>query len=128
MIGRVLRTKKEELLVTVFVTFLLLMLASATMYYLETDAQPEEFPNIVAAFWWGIATLTTVGYGDVYPITATGKILSAIIALLGIGLVALPTGIVSSGFMEEIQSSRQGNSTRRSTYCPHCGKKLSGGE
>jgi len=71
--------KKEELSVTMFITFLLLLLSSSIMYYVETDVQPEAFPNIMAAFWWGVATLTTVGYGDVYPITAIGKILSGII-------------------------------------------------
>ncbi len=101
----VLKKKKEELFLTVFVTILMLLTASATMYYVENDAQPDMFPNIIASFWWAVATLTTVGYGDVYPITAVGKLLSGIIALLGIGLVALPTGIISSGFMEEFSKS-----------------------
>ena len=69
----------------------------------EADNQPDAFPNIIASFWWAIATLTTVGYGDVYPITVMGKILSSIIALLGIGIVAIPTGIISSGFIEELE-------------------------
>lgn len=102
LIMGVLRKKKEQLAVTIFVIVILLLLASSAMYYLETDAQPEAFPNIMASFWWAIATLTTVGYGDVYPVTVLGKILSAIVAILGIGIVALPTGIISSGFIEEI--------------------------
>lgn len=67
--------------------------------------------------WWGVATLTTVGYGDIYPITAAGKILGAVIAILGIGLVALPTGIIGSGFIEEIQRNKN-----EKTTCPHCGR------
>ena len=89
------------------------------MYYVEGEAQPDKFPNIVACFWWAIATLTTVGYGDVYPITALGKVISGLIAMLGIGLVALPTGIVSAGFMEKI-----GRNKKESRKCPHCGKEI----
>ena len=92
------------------------------MYYVETDVQPDEFPNILAAFWWGIATLTTVGYGDVYPVTMMGKILSGIIAFIGIGLVALPTGIISSGFVEELQKKKK--KSKNNQYCPKCGTKF----
>ncbi|MBN2039146.1 MAG: potassium channel family protein [Spirochaetes bacterium] len=119
-IGRVLRKEKEKLLTTIFVTSILLIFASSIMYYVENEAQPEQFPNIIASIWWAIATLTTVGYGDVYPITALGKILSGIIAILGIGLVALPTGIISSGFITEVTDTKN----KRIKYCPHCGKEL----
>jgi len=115
LIGRVLKRKKEELLITLFVTFLMLLLSSSIMYLLETDEQPNNFPNIIASFWWAIATLTTVGYGDVYPVTVIGKVLSGIIALLGIGLVALPTGIISSGFIEELSNSKDNIKRRRRT-------------
>jgi voltage-gated potassium channel len=128
LIGRVLRQKKEELLVTVFVTTLLLVFSATLMYYIETDVQPGEFPNIVSAFWWAIATLTTIGYGDVYPITGWGRFLSGIIALLGIGLVALPAGILSSGFVEALRIQKEQGDDSRSEeemkYCPYCGKKL----
>ena len=90
------------------------------MYYVETTAQPEKFPNIIASVWWAIATLTTVGYGDVYPVTVIGKILSGIIAVLGIGLVALPTGIISSGFITEVGTKNK----KRIIKCPHCGKEF----
>ncbi len=125
MIKVVLYKKKEELGVTTFVTFLLLLFSSSLMYYIETEAQPEAFPNIIASFWWGVATLTTVGYGDVYPITVIGKILSGIIALLGIGLVALPTGIISSGFMDEMNQKRKSEREyKKKNYCPYCGEEL----
>ena len=106
LLGRIIKNKKNELFVTLFVTLILLILASSLMYYIENDIQPDCFPNILASFWWSIATLTTVGYGDVYPVTAAGKVLAALIAVLGIGLVALPSGIISSGFMEEIQKNK----------------------
>ena len=78
LIQKVLRKEKEQLLVTLYLSFLILFLASVLMYYIERQAQPEIFPNIPAAFWWGVATLTTVGYGDVFPVTSLGKILSTI--------------------------------------------------
>jgi voltage-gated potassium channel len=119
LIGSVVREKKPELIVSVFVTFLILMIASFLMYYIEGPVQPDKFPNIIASFWWAIATLTTVGYGDVYPITAFGKIVSGFIAVLGIGLVALPTGLISAGFVEKIAKTK-----RQSKNCPHCGKEI----
>lgn len=118
-LGRVIAIKKEELIITIGVVFLVLVFASSLMYYCENPAQPKVFSSIPAAMWWGIATLTTVGYGDVYPITPIGKVLGAIIALLGVGMVALPTGIIGSGFMEEIQKGKQNE-----YCCPHCGKNL----
>lgn len=113
LIVKVLKRKKEELLITLFVTMIMLLLSSAIMYIIETNDQPENFPNIIAAFWWAIATLTTVGYGDVYPVTVWGKIISGIIALLGVGLVALPTGIISSGFIEELETKNDNINKRK---------------
>ncbi len=118
-LGRVIRSKKEELAITLFMVSVLLIIASSFMYFLEHDAQPEAFSSIPATLWWGIETLTTVGYGDVFPITPYGKVMGATIALLSIGIFALPTGIIGSGFMEEIQAQRNKNS-----HCPHCGAKL----
>ena len=106
LIAKVLKRKKEELVVTFFVTFLMLLLSASIMYLLESEKQPLKFANIIESLWWAVATLTTVGYGDVYPLTIMGKILSGIIALLGIGLVALPTGIISSGFIEELEKNK----------------------
>lgn len=123
LIGRVLRKKKEDLIVTLFITGLLLLLSASVMYYIESDAQPDSFPNIIASFWWAIATLTTVGYGDVYPVTILGKILSGIIALLGIGIVALPTGIISSGFMNERENTNK-EYKDEIKYCKYCGKSI----
>ena len=116
-LGRVFKAKREELIFTLGIVLLLLVISSSLMYDVENPVQPEVFSSIPAAMWWGVATLTTVGYGDIYPITAAGKILGAVIAILGIGLVALPTGIIGSGFIEEIQRNKN-----EKTTCPHCGR------
>lgn len=120
MIGRVLVTRKEELVLTT-ITLLFVLLVSATlMYYAENEAQPEQFSSIPATLWWAIVTLTTVGYGDIYPVTLMGKILGGLIAGIGIGMVALPAGIISAGFIEEIDKRRA--SIKR--ICPHCGESI----
>ena len=118
IMGNVLKQKKEELIITVFSVIMLLVFASSLMYFIESQTQPEAFSSIPAAMWWGVATLTTVGYGDVYPITPIGKLLAAIISILGVGIFALPAGILASGFAELIQKKRE---TR---LCPHCGENI----
>lgn len=107
LIGNVLREEREKLLVTIFMTLILLVISSSLIYTVEHDVQPEAFPNIASSMWWSIATLTTVGYGDVYPVTPYGKILAGVIALLGIGLVALPTGILSSSFVQRLNEGKK---------------------
>ena len=129
--GAVVRERRHELLVAVFLTALLLVLASTLMYYLESKVQPEAFPNIVASLWWAVATLTTIGYGDVFPVTGLGRLLSGIIAVLGIGLVALPTAIISSGFSEAVARTKSDPVPAKAPHgpgavCPHCGRPLDG--
>jgi len=102
-ISKIVRRKHSELAASMFILAILLLMASTVMYYVEHDSQPEQFRSIPASFWWGIETLTTVGYGDVAPITPLGKVFAAIIAILGIGLFGLPAGILASGFLEEVQ-------------------------
>ncbi len=118
LIWAVIKEKKSELLITGFVTFLVLFIASFLMYYIEGSAQPDKFPNIIASFWWAISTLTTVGYGDIVPVTSFGKFVSGLIAFLGIGLVALPTGLISAGFVGKIGKKD------KCVKCPHCGKNI----
>lgn len=117
----VFKSKKHELLSSIFVVILLMIVAAVLMFNIENTAQPEVFKNAFDALWWALATLTTVGYGDIYPVTVLGRILSAIIALLGIGLVAVPTGIISAGFVEAISNTKQEKDMK---YCPYCGEKL----
>ena len=111
--------KKEELFIAIFSVLILLVLSSSLMYFVENEAQPDKFSSISAAMWWGIATLTTIGYGDMYPITLLGKVLGGIIAILGIGFFALPAGILASGFAGEIQKQE-----KKERNCPHCGKTI----
>ena len=111
-------SRRNELLAVVSVVGALLVLASSLMFYVEHSAQPDKFPSIPATMWWGIITVTTVGYGDVAPITALGRLLAGVIALLGIGIFALPAGILGSGFMEQV--ALRGAPTVIRT-CPHCG-------
>ena len=120
IIIKIFKREKEKLITTFFVMAILILFSSSLMYYVENEAQPDKFPNIVASLWWAVATLTTVGYGDIYPITSLGKLFSGVIALLGIGLVALPTGIISSGFITEVNN----NKAEKEKTCPHCGGKL----
>ena len=89
-----------------FILFIMLILASSGIYLVEKDAQPGKFGSIPQAMWWSIVTLTTVGYGDVYPITTLGKIFGSVIIILGIGTVALPSGILASAFSEHTRRSQ----------------------
>lgn len=115
--GEVLKEKKEELVITIFLGAVLLILSSSLMFYVETEQQPDKFTSIPESMWWGVTALTTVGYGDMYPVTPLGKILGSIIAFLGIGMFALPAGIFGSGFVEVLQKRRA-----KQKECPHCGK------
>ncbi len=116
----VVRTERREIAASLSVLVILLVFASSAMYYIEHPHQPEQFPDIPSALWWAVITLTTVGYGDVYPISAWGKVVGGIVAVMGIGLVALPTAILSTGFLRELQRRRQ----RTPHRCPHCGAIL----
>jgi len=99
---RVIISKQEELLVTLSIISFVLIIASSLMFFAEHDAQPEVFSSIPASMWWGVVTLTTVGYGDIYPVTVIGKLLGASLACFGIGVFVLPAGIVASGFAKEV--------------------------
>lgn len=134
MLNRVVVAKKEQLLCTVFVLVLLVVIAASLLYYAENHKQPEAFSSIPAAMWWAVSTLTTVGYGDIYPQTGLGKLMASIIAILGIGMFALPTGILGAGFVEEVgrkdpsvnSNANNTGSTVKTLQCPHCGKEING--
>jgi voltage-gated potassium channel len=104
---KALKGVKNELKFTLFLSVLAILFSASAIYYLENDAQPEKFSSITESIWWATVSLATVGYGDVYPITAGGKIFASIISLIGIGIVAIPTGIISASFVEEIHSQRR---------------------
>jgi voltage-gated potassium channel len=119
VIGNVFKAKKDELFLSMAITFILIIVASSAMYFVEHDAQPDKFSSIPETMWWSVATLTTVGYGDVFPITALGKTLTACISILGIGMFALPAGILASGFSDELRKNKHEKNT-----CPHCNKVI----
>lgn len=123
LMGRAIRGRMAELTITVSLILMLLVVAAGLMYYAEREAQPEAFASIPRAMWWAVATLTTVGYGDVYPITVVGRMLGAVIAILGVGLFALPAGIISGCFMEELQE-RKAKKRREGGHCPTCGQPV----
>ncbi len=114
----VVRSKREQLAITAMMGFMLLLLASSLMYVIEHMAQPEVFSSIPASMWWGVVTLTTVGYGDTFPITPLGRFLGACIQIVGVGLFALPAGIIAGGFAEHLEKSTE------LKKCPHCGKPI----
>jgi voltage-gated potassium channel len=101
-----------------FILFVLIFI-SFIMFYAENSAQPEKFSSIPATLWWGVETLTTVGYGDMVPVTPLGKFLGGLFAIAGVGILALPAGILSSGFFEVLYTKN-----KKSQKCPHCGKEI----
>jgi len=119
VMSNVFKAKREELVLSCVITVFLIIVASSVMYYAEHDAQPDKFSSIPETMWWSVATLTTVGYGDEYPVTGLGKFLTACISILGIGMFALPAGILASGFSDEFKKLK-----RDKNCCPHCGKDI----
>lgn len=101
VITEVLSSKKQQLLSSVFIILVLMIASSLCMYSIENAAQPGVFKNAFSGIWWSASTLLTVGYGDIYPITTMGKVLGIAITFLGVGMVAIPTGIISAGFVEQ---------------------------
>lgn len=118
-INGVFKKKEEELVISLIFTVFLLLIAPTLTYYVENETQPENFSSIPETIWWGIATLTTVSYGDVYPVTPLGQFLSGVIAIIGIGILALPTGILAPGFSDEISRRKE-----QHDCCPICGQTI----
>jgi len=107
LIKEVLLERRKQLLSSFFIIFILMLGSSLAMYSAEHDVQPEAFENAFSGIWWSVSTVLTVGYGDIYPITITGKIMAIIIAFLGVCVVAVPTGIISAGFVEKFAKSEK---------------------
>ena len=108
IIFKVIRTSGPQLIMSVAICFFVMLFSAIIMYTVENPVQPEQFPNVIASLWWAICTLTTVGYGDVYPITQIGRFFAAIISLVGIGIIAIPTGIIAAGFNQVIYKEQKG--------------------
>lgn len=146
VIGDVIKKKQGQLLSSIFIVFILMIASSLMMYNLEHEAQPEAFANAFSGFWWAANTLLTVGYGDIVPVTLAGKICGTMLTFLGVGMVAIPTGILSAGFMEQVSIVREKavvegvirdsafaeeekkmeneKGQEECSYCPYCGKRL----
>lgn len=101
VIKSVLLEKKNQIISSVFIVLILMFASSLGMYSAEHEAQPEQFKNAFSGIWWSVSAMLTVGYGDIYPVTIIGRIMAIIIAFLGVGMVAIPTGIISAGFVEQ---------------------------
>ena len=114
--GKAFKKKKDQLIVAFSANIILIVIAASLMFFAENQAQPGSFGSIPETMWWAVVTLTTVGYGDIAPITPLGRLLGGIVAILGIGLFALPASILASGFIEE--------SSYETKYCPDCGHEI----
>lgn len=114
IISQILKNKREELVLTIVFAVFLIIISSHIIFLLESDVQPDKYSDLFDAMYWSVVTLTSVGYGDVYPITFLGKLFTMFVSVIGLGLVALPAGIIASGFNELLQKKE----------CPHCGKLI----
>lgn len=137
-IADVFKKKASQLISSMLVVAFLMLISAVLMYDAEHEAQPEVFENAFSGLWWAIVTVTTVGYGDVHPITVIGRVMGSIIAILGIALIAVPTGIITAGFSEQIThknaEEKAAQSAEKRTddteqkdekcFCPYCGHKL----
>ena len=137
LVADVIKDKRSEIGVIMGLIIIIMIISSFIMFYAEHESQPEQFPNVLGCLWWAIVTMTTIGYGDVYPVTTMGKLIGSIMAILGIGLVAMPTGIISAGFLEKINEKQEKEKkqeknkeqqqievTDKKNFCPYCGHKL----
>ncbi len=107
VITQVINGKRQQLISSVFIIVVLMLASSLCMYSLEHEAQPEVFSNAFSGIWWAASTLLTVGYGDIYPVTVLGKMFGIFIAFLGVGIVAIPTGIISAGFVDQYSNIKK---------------------
>ena len=103
---QVFKQIKGELTLTFFLSLILIVFSGIVVYYAENPSQPDVFNNIGNSIWWALATLTTVGYGDIYPITVLGKVIASFVAIVGIGLIAIPTGLISATYVDILKKEK----------------------
>lgn len=115
--------RKNDLKLSLILIIFLIIIASSLLYFAEHDTQPKVFSSIPACIWWAVVTVTSVGYGDMVPVTLLGKVLTGIITLSGLAIFALPAGIITAGFLEEMRRTR----VKPGHHCPHCGKLIESG-
>ena len=121
LIVNVFRSVYNQLLLSLVLALTLIIISSSLVYFPEHIAQPDVFTSIPATIWWSVVTLTTVGYGDMIPVTVIGKIFTGVILLAGVAMFALPAGIITAGFLEEIRKQKKPG---RKQICPHCHKPI----
>jgi len=124
ILGNVLKRKSTQLLSSILIMLILIVMASILMHNIEHEAQPDVFENAFSGLWWAIATLTRTSLGNLHPITAMGRLLGAIVSVLGIGLIAVPTGIISSGFVSQNESDKKIENQKEKIFCSYCGEKI----
>ena len=128
LLTRVIRHKRYELAVTMALVLVAMLLAAGAIYAVEHDEPDSAFTSIPRAMWWSIVTITTVGYGDMYPTTALGQLIGGVVAFIGICALALPVGLLSSGFVDELNkrtaSDDEAAPGERRAACPHCGRAV----
>lgn len=117
----VVRNERHTILATFFILLIMLVVTSTGIYLIERDSQPEAFGSIPKAMWWAIITITTIGYGDVIPVTTLGQVFASVIVFIGIGIIALPTGILASGFSAQLNR-------RKTSYLEKVKKALADGD
>jgi voltage-gated potassium channel len=120
MVRNVFKLRANELKLSMVLILFFVMMASCLIYFAEHLAQPDKFSSIPATMWYAVVTITSIGYGDLVPVTPLGKTLSSIISLAGLPVFALPAGIITAGFLEEIRKIKR----TKPHVCPHCGKPL----
>jgi voltage-gated potassium channel len=116
MVRNVFVTRANELKLSIVLIIFLLIISSSLLYFTEHLVQPKVFSSIPATFWWAIVTITSTGYGDMIPITALGKLLTGIIMIIGFAVFALPAGIITAGFLDEMRKIKG----KHKHVCPHC--------
>ena len=121
---QVIRSSTSRLVIALMLCSFVMLFSAIIMYTVENPVQPERFPNVIASLWWAICTLTTVGYGDVYPVTTIGRFFASVISLVGIGIIAIPTGIIAAGFTAALNKNNRAGSDDPRHYCPYCGHHI----
>ncbi|MDR3408637.1 MAG: ion transporter [Methylovirgula sp.] len=124
LLWAVLREEARAIAALIFVLFLTLTISGALMYMIEGDVQPAVFSSIPASMWWAIETVTTVGYGDMVPVTTAGRILGGIVSIIGIGTLALFSGLITAGYLNQLRLRRAPRHEDDELICPHCGGAL----
>ncbi|MEE2755223.1 MAG: ion transporter [Myxococcota bacterium] len=137
MLAKVIRSKREELGLCILILLLVLVFSSSVMFLIEGQEPDTQFTSVPATMWWGMMTITTIGYGDMYPVTALGRIFGSVVGFLGICVFALPVGVLASGFSDELDRARNeanqdeadktDTDVKKCETCPHCGASIQKG-